>query len=81
MKKTVLAALAVISLGSALYANHVPEGNYTIDSYHSKVGFEVPHLVVSSVEGRFNSFSGTVTVVKDNVDVVVFFKMLTVPLL
>jgi polyisoprenoid-binding protein YceI len=69
MKKTVLAAFAVISLGTALYATHVPEGNYTIDSYHSKVGFEVPHLVVSSVEGRFNAFSGTVTVVKDNVEV------------
>ncbi len=69
MKKIVLTALAIISVGSGAYASLVPEGNYTIDSYHSKVGFDVPHLVVSSVEGRFNAFSGTVTVLKDTVEI------------
>lgn len=33
--------------------------SYEIDPMHSKVGFEIPHLVISSVEGRFNKFSGT----------------------
>lgn len=35
-------------------------GSYQIDSAHSKVGFEVPHLVISTVEGRFTKFDGEV---------------------
>lgn len=34
---------------------------YTIDPTHSKVGFEIPHLVISSVEGRFNKYEGSIT--------------------
>lgn len=45
-------------------AKAIPEGKYTIDPMHSKIGFEVPHLVVSSVEGRFNQFEGVITVNK-----------------
>lgn len=69
MKKTFLSAITVLGLTTTLVAGPVPEGSYTLDAYHSKVGFEIPHLVVSSVEGRFNSFSGTVTVTKDNLDI------------
>lgn len=32
---------------------------YVIDAAHSKVGFEVSHLVISSVEGTFKKFDGT----------------------
>lgn len=32
---------------------------YKIDSAHSSVSFEVAHLVVSSVTGKFKEFSGT----------------------
>lgn len=33
---------------------------YQVDPAHTKVGFEVPHLVISTVEGRFNKFDGKV---------------------
>ena len=32
---------------------------YVIDKSHSKVGFEIAHLVISTVEGQFNEFSGS----------------------
>ena len=38
----------------------VQAGKYNLDTAHSKVGFEIPHLVISSVEGRFASFEGEV---------------------
>lgn len=34
-------------------------GSYQIDAAHSKVGFEIPHLVISTVEGKFTKFDGT----------------------
>ncbi len=33
--------------------------SYSIDADHSKVSFEVPHLVISSVTGEFKKFKGT----------------------
>jgi polyisoprenoid-binding protein YceI len=33
-------------------------GNYDVDPAHSKLGFEVPHLVISTVEGKFDKFDG-----------------------
>lgn len=42
----------------------LPEGKFNIDAMHSKVGFEIPHLVISSVEGKFNKFDGVITVDK-----------------
>ncbi len=33
---------------------------YAIDPSHSKVGFEVGHLVISTVEGKFTQFSGSI---------------------
>jgi len=35
-------------------------GQYLVDPAHSKVGFEIAHLVISSVEGRFTDFEGTI---------------------
>jgi polyisoprenoid-binding protein YceI len=40
----------------------VAEGNYKIDVAHSKVGFEISHLVVSTVEGKFTDFEGMIVV-------------------
>lgn len=44
---------------------------YVVDVAHSKVGFEVSHLVISTVDGSFDKFEGTYTtpdkVTKDNV--------------
>ena len=35
-------------------------GKYSLDAAHSKVGFDVSHLVIASVEGRFNSVTGEI---------------------
>ncbi|MBX7232491.1 MAG: YceI family protein [Bdellovibrionales bacterium] len=40
-------------------------GTYQIDSAHSKVGFEISHLVISSVDGSFSNFDGTLKIDKD----------------
>jgi polyisoprenoid-binding protein YceI len=32
---------------------------YKLDKAHSRMGFKVPHLMISSVYGNFDSFSGT----------------------
>ncbi len=64
-----LAGLSILALAlpiSALAAGKaIPEGKYNIDSMHSKVGFEVPHLVISSVEGKFEKFEGVILVDKN----------------
>jgi polyisoprenoid-binding protein YceI len=36
-----------------------PTTSWTVDNAHTTVGFKVTHLVISSVNGRFNKFSGT----------------------
>ncbi|HEY8271753.1 MAG TPA: YceI family protein, partial [Pseudobdellovibrionaceae bacterium] len=46
----------------ALAETKVPEGNYKLDVSHSKVGFEVNHLVVSTVEGKFSDFEGMINI-------------------
>jgi polyisoprenoid-binding protein YceI len=35
---------------------------YTIDAMHSSVGFGVSHMVINTVKGKFNEFSGSVVV-------------------
>lgn len=35
------------------------EGNFTIDSIHSEIGFVVVHAMVTKVRGRFEQFKGT----------------------
>jgi len=35
----------------------IPVGKYEVDASHSKVGFEVNHLVISIVDGKFNTFT------------------------
>lgn len=37
-----------------------PADTYKIDPTHSSVGFAVTHLVINTVKGKFNEFSGTV---------------------
>ena len=49
---------------------------WQIDSAHSRVQFSVRHMMISTVRGRFNAFSGTVEFDEDNptsssVDVVI----------
>ncbi|WP_413292998.1 YceI family protein [Bdellovibrio sp. HCB185ZH] len=59
--KLMTAALITL-LSSAAFAKTIPAGTYAIDSAHSKVGFEVPHLVIATVEGRFTKFDGSITI-------------------
>ena len=40
-------------------------GTWTVEPMHSEVGFSVRHLGLSKVRGRFNSFSGTLTIGDD----------------
>lgn len=70
-KNTLLIALAITAFGFTTQAADKKEapkaaaassqaGKYNIDPAHSKVGFEIPHLVISSVEGRFTKFEGEI---------------------
>ena len=55
MKKliAILFSLAVVTTTFA-------QNTWTIDKSHSKVGFNVIHMAVSEVEGKFNDFDGTI---------------------
>lgn len=58
--KTVTTGLLLgLSLTAAAGERYAP-GVYDIDPMHSKAGFEIPHLVISSVEGKFNSYNGKI---------------------
>ncbi|MBJ7351316.1 MAG: YceI family protein, partial [Rhodococcus sp.] len=50
---------------TAIALPELTAGTWAIDPTHSTVGFTVRHLVVSKVRGRFQAFSGTVTVATD----------------
>lgn len=39
---------------------------WQIDASHSRVGFAVKHMMVSTVKGQFNTFSGTVNIDEAN---------------
>jgi polyisoprenoid-binding protein YceI len=36
------------------------QGKWTVDPVHSKVGFNVTHLVISEVDGSFKTYTGTI---------------------
>ena len=58
-RKIVLSTLlATLALGARVLA----ADTYNIDPNHSSVGFGVSHMVINTVHGKFNEFSGTVTV-------------------
>jgi polyisoprenoid-binding protein YceI len=61
MKTLFLLSFALVSANS-FGAGHpkIEAGSYAIDPAHSKVGFEISHLVISTVEGRFDTFTGSV---------------------
>jgi polyisoprenoid-binding protein YceI len=40
----------------------IPSGTWTIDPAHSKVGFAVKHMGVSTVRGEFREFEGTLEI-------------------
>lgn len=57
MRITALSAALLVSLSPIARA----ADTYNIDAAHSTVGFAVAHLVINTVKGKFNEFSGSVT--------------------
>jgi polyisoprenoid-binding protein YceI len=43
----------------------ITQGTWAIDPAHSSINFSVRHLMVSKVRGRFETFSGAITVAPD----------------
>lgn len=61
--KITAATLLTLGLSTAMAADKIlPAGKFAIDGMHSKIGFEVPHLVISSVEGKFDKYEGNIVV-------------------
>ena len=61
MKTTlVAAALSLMTLSANAADAKYAAGKYDIDAAHSSVGFEVPHLVISTVEGKFTKMEGVI---------------------
>jgi polyisoprenoid-binding protein YceI len=48
--------IAFLITGSVAFA----QSTWTIDNAHSKIGFNVTHMAISEVEGKFNDYTGTV---------------------
>jgi polyisoprenoid-binding protein YceI len=44
----------------------VPAGTWKVDPSHSSVGFEVKHLMIATVRGRFREFEGTLEAAEDD---------------
>ncbi len=60
LQKSITTAMVLGGLSLSAHAeNKIKAGSYNIDPAHSKVGFEIPHLVISTVEGRFTKFEGS----------------------
>lgn len=59
LKITALVSLMAVA---AQAQSKIENGKFNIDPMHSKVGFEIPHLVISTVEGSFKTFEGTVEI-------------------
>jgi polyisoprenoid-binding protein YceI len=43
----------------------VPTGTWKVDPAHSSVGFEVKHMMISTVRGHFREFEGTLEAAED----------------
>ena len=46
----------------AIPTTAIPTGTWTVDPAHSKVGFAVKHMGVSTVRGEFHDFDGSLDV-------------------
>jgi polyisoprenoid-binding protein YceI len=59
MKQFLFSTMLVLG---AISSNHANAETWNIDSSHSEVGFEVTHMMISTVEGNFGEFSGNIDV-------------------
>ena len=55
-----LPLLAVIFTSIDAYSKEYVPGQYSIDVEHSKIGFMIPYLMISSVEGKFTRLNGLI---------------------
>jgi polyisoprenoid-binding protein YceI len=55
----------------------VPTGTWHVDPAHSSVEFEVKHMMIATVRGRFNEFEGTIDAAEDIKDSRVYGKVKT----
>ena len=60
--KKINTLFAILLLTGSAFA----QATWTIDKAHSKVGFNIAHMGVSEVEGKFNEFDGTVVAKSDD---------------
>ncbi len=59
--------LIIASCVLSLAAQSRAADTYNIDPMHSSVGFAITHMVINTVHGHFNQFSGTLAVDGKNV--------------
>jgi polyisoprenoid-binding protein YceI len=50
---------------SATTLTQIPSAVYNVDPSHSSVGFEVKHMGIATVRGRFGAFAGTIDATGD----------------
>ena len=50
---------------SAITLQQIPTGTYSVDPSHSSVGFEVKHMGIATVRGRFGTFEGSIDASSD----------------
>ena len=60
MRAHVLRAVLALSVGVGI-GSGVRADDYVIDAVHSGVSFQISHVGLSYVQGRFNDFSGNFT--------------------
>jgi polyisoprenoid-binding protein YceI len=59
VRQSILSGVSVLALAVSANAAKYEAGTYQVDSTHSKIGFEIPHLVISTVDGKFDQSEGT----------------------
>jgi polyisoprenoid-binding protein YceI len=53
------------STTAAVGARKLSAGTWAIDPVHSSINFSVRHLMVGKIHGRFDQFSGAITITED----------------
>jgi hypothetical protein len=53
----------------------VPTGTWHVDPAHSSIAFEIKHMMIATVRGRFNEFEGTIIAAEDIADSRAFGKV------
>jgi polyisoprenoid-binding protein YceI len=67
--------LSVLAAGLLLSFVSIKSATWSVDSSHARLGFSVPHLMVSEVEGSFKKFDATIAgTAEDFSDAVVTLK-------